>query len=418
MTNQSGLDVLRVGIPIPNSDPTTGGGYEFQQMIFNEIIRRINSGQRMEDPKVTFLPIATDPESAAKWGLDQRNVLDVIPSRSLRIRSGLHQRLSCLRNFGRPLLGWQTLVAKNVVKQLAKRVDVIWSLQPGLITDQLPFVLTVWDLQHRLQPFFPEVSRSGEWEGRQNIYTTIACKAFLNVVGTKRGADELQRFYGIDPARVLINAFPYPPPIALKREESATLLKRLSLLPNKYLLYPAQFWAHKNHLAALLALRQLVDQGHSIKLVLTGSDKGTLHAIDHLIDQLDLRSWVVNAGFVDRRDLAALYSHCIALIYPSFFGPDNIPPLEAMSYRVPALVADVPGALEQYGEAVLRFDPGRPDRIVACVNRLLSEPSLREGLIRQGLALISHLTPASYIDRIVAFLSDNSIALRCAGLAS
>ena len=418
MSNQRGLNDLRIGIPIPIEDPTAGGGFEFQQMIFNEIVRRINSGQEIDGQKVTFVPIATSPESAARWSFDRHKVLDVFPSRSLRIRCSLHRRLSRLRHLGRPWLSWQTLVGRNVMNQLARDVDVIWSLQPGLVTDQLPFILTIWDLQHRLQPFFPEVSRSGEWEGRQKGYATNACKAFLNVVGTSRGADELQRFYGIDPARVLINALPCPPPVTLRMEEGATLLKRLTLSSNQFLLYPAQFWTHKNHLAALLALRQLVDQGHSLKLVLTGSDKGSLCAIEHLIDQLDLRCWVVNAGFVERRDLAALYTHSLALVYPSFFGPDNIPPLEAMSYRAPALVADVPGALEQYGEAVLRFDPGCPDQIVACVNRLLSEPDLRDYLIRQGLALTSHLTPALYVDRLVAFLSDNLISLRCAGLAS
>lgn len=417
-SDQSCLVGLRVGVPIPNWDPTTGGGYEFQRMIFNEILFRINSGYGRDVQEVTFVPIATAPESAAKWGLDRRTVLDVFPGRSLRIRSGLHRRLSRLRNLGRPMQGWRTLTGINTFSRLAKSVDVVWSLQPEIVTDQLPFILTVWDLQHRLQPFFPEVSRSGEWESRHHSYANYACKAFLNLVGTTRGADELQRFYGIDPARVLINAFPCPPPLVLEREEHEVLLKRLALLPDQYLLYPAQYWPHKNHLAVLLALRQLIDQGHNLKLVLTGSNKGSLCGINNVIDKLNLHCWVVNAGFVERRDLAALYTHCFALVYPSFFGPDNIPPLEAMSYRVPALVADVPGALEQYGAAVLRFDPGRPDEIVACVNRLLNEPGLRDSLIQQGLSLISRLTPASYVDRLVSFLSDHSISIRCAGLAS
>ena len=387
-------------------------------MIFDEILCRVAESRSKDDQTIHFIPIATSPEHAAKWSLGPDSVLNVFPSKSLRLRSGLQRRLRGLRCPERPLPDWKTLAGSAAVKKMAKHIDVIWSLQPAVISDQLPFILTVWDLQHRLQPFFPEVSRSGEWEGRQHSYATNACKAFLNVVGTKRGADELQRFYGIDPARLLINAFPCPPPVALKREEGAKLLKRLSLSSNQFLLYPAQFWAHKNHLTALLALRQLVDQGHTLKLVLTGSDKGSLSAIDQHIDQLDLRCWVVNAGFVERHDLAALYSHCFALIYPSFFGPDNIPPLEAMSYRVPALVADVPGAYEQYGDAVLRFDPGRPDQLVASVTSLLYETGLRESLIRQGLDLVNCLTPASYVDRIVAFLSENLVALRCAAMAA
>jgi glycosyltransferase involved in cell wall biosynthesis len=126
-----------------------------------------------------------------------------------------------------------------------------------------------------------------------------------------------------------------------------------------------------------------------------------------------LKASVVFAGFVDREDLAALYSNCFALLYPSFFGPDNIPPLEAMSYRAPALVADVPGALEQYGDAVLRFDPGDPSQIVDCVNRLFEEAGIRESLISYGLRLISSLTPASYVDRVEEFLIGESLSLLC-----
>lgn len=247
-------------------------------------------------------------------------------------------------------------------------------------------------------------------------YTTIGSKAFLNVVGTNRGSEELQHFYGIDPSRLLVNPFPCPPTVSVSDQAGGELLQRLSLCSGQFLLYPAQFWPHKNHLAALMALRLLIDCGRALKIVFTGSDKGSLKAVEEYVDQLGLKSSVVNAGFVDRHDLAALYSHCFALLYPSFFGPDNIPPLEAMSYRTPALVADVPGAFEQYGDAVLRFNPGEPAQIVDCVNRLYDEPGLRECLIESGLKLISSLTPASYVDRVENFLAAESLPLLCSAL--
>jgi glycosyltransferase involved in cell wall biosynthesis len=202
----------------------------------------------------------------------------------------------------------------------------------------------------------------------------------------------------------------------LTEEQSLQIIQRYLLSSKQFILYPAQFWPHKNHLAVLLALRKLVDQGHTFKLVLTGSDKGTLHSINQYVEDLNLQNSVIHAGFVNRHELASLYSHCFALVYPSFFGPDNLPPLEAMSYRTPALVADVPGALEQYGEAVLRFDPRQPDQIVACINRLYSEPDLRNILINHGLRLVSNLTPSAYVDRVIDYLVSESLPLLSSSL--
>jgi glycosyltransferase involved in cell wall biosynthesis len=34
-------------------------------------------------------------------------------------------------------------------------------------------------------------------------------------------------------------------------------------------------------------------------------------------------------GFVSHEELSALYKNAVALVFPSFFGPDNLPPLEA-----------------------------------------------------------------------------------------
>jgi glycosyltransferase involved in cell wall biosynthesis len=45
------------------------------------------------------------------------------------------------------------------------------------------------------------------------------------------------------------------------------------------------------------------------------------------------------------------------MIYPSLFGPDNLPPLEAISFKCPLAVADQPGSREQLLDGVPFFDP-------------------------------------------------------------
>jgi glycosyltransferase involved in cell wall biosynthesis len=41
------------------------------------------------------------------------------------------------------------------------------------------------------------------------------------------------------------------------------------------------------------------------------------------------------------------------LRYPSFFGAENLPPLEAFALGCPVIAADMPGAREQLGDAAI-----------------------------------------------------------------
>jgi glycosyltransferase involved in cell wall biosynthesis len=51
------------------------------------------------------------------------------------------------------------------------------------------------------------------------------------------------------------------------------------------------------------------------------------------------------------------------MIFPSFFGPDNLPPLEAISFKCPVAVADHPGSREQFLGGVPLFDASSQEEI-------------------------------------------------------
>ena len=42
-------------------------------------------------------------------------------------------------------------------------------------------------------------------------------------------------------------------------------------------------------------------------------------------------------GYIDKKEITALYKASIALSMPTYFGPTNIPPLEAFKNSVPVL---------------------------------------------------------------------------------
>jgi hypothetical protein len=68
---------------------------------------------------------------------------------------------------------------------------------------------TVWDLEHRKQPYFPEVSVTGwTWEEREQIYRAVLPRASFIITGTQVGRDEIVHYYGVNPNNVRVVPFP------------------------------------------------------------------------------------------------------------------------------------------------------------------------------------------------------------------
>ena len=140
---------------------------------------------------------------------------------------------------------------------------------------KIPFAQVVWDLQHRLAPFFPSFADQGRWQERERFYAHTLPRAAYAVTGVQRSAVNLSRFYGVAEERIRVLPFPTPADALAFAELNANQTDKLAglALPDQpFLLYPVMFWPHKNHVGLLHVLRLLRDQhGLDLPLVLTGS---------------------------------------------------------------------------------------------------------------------------------------------------
>ena len=94
-------------------------------------------------------------------------------------------------------------------------------------------------------------------------------------------------------------------------------------------------------------------------MVLVGSEKNSLRRIKKEIAKNDLQNNVEILGFVSDKQITYLYKHAVALVMPSYFGPTNIPPLEAMALGCPTIVSDRYAMGEQVGDAKKSNDKKR-----------------------------------------------------------
>src|SRR5207253_1351991 len=99
--------------------------------------------------------------------------------------------------------------------------------------------------------------------------------------GSQEAKEQLSHFYGVPLTNVHVVEFPTPR-VALDAAAISSgdafdgnAIREKYGIKGEFLFYPAQFWAHKNHVNLLHALRLLHDE-HSLelRLVLTGSDQG------------------------------------------------------------------------------------------------------------------------------------------------
>jgi glycosyltransferase involved in cell wall biosynthesis len=372
---------VKVGLAVHDVKGEAGGGYTFSTELYDAIARRSQSV-----PEHDFVAFGNTREAPAF--VDQSPLPYVSLYRSKKER--ISRRFDLLKDqmrrpsAQRPTESGQQTFANAQLH--AAGIQFVINLWPELcLTKEVPYLSIVWDLQHRLQPFFPEVSGDGVWKHRENLLTELLQRASYVVVGNGRGRSEVEQFYGVDGAR--IRQLPHPTPaFALGAAETALHSLPASLdLPPNFLLYPAQFWPHKNHMQVLRALALLRKRDKlCASVVFCGTDAGNQEHVKEHVGQLGLSEQVVFLNFVERETLVLLYRHARALIYPTLFGPENLPPLEAFALSCPVIASAVPGAAEQLGDAALLVDPLDVEDVAAAIKQVMKKDDLCRTLISRG----------------------------------
>ena len=224
---------------------------------------------------------------------------------------------------------------------------------------------------------------------------------------------EISFYYQIPEDRFRL--LPHPTPVIdhLPSEYDIKVMLEKYHIKYPYLLYPAQFWAHKNHVNLLKAQKILIDEYKmNLQLVLVGSEQGNKLFVQKMVSELGLEEGVKILGFIPREDLIALYCGAFALSYVTYFGPENLPPLEAFMCKCPVIASRVPGAEEQLGDAAILVNGSKPEEIAQAVKRLEVVPELRNALIKKGQIRAAQFTSLDYVKGVFS-LFDEFELVRC-----
>jgi glycosyltransferase involved in cell wall biosynthesis len=415
---------MNIGIVISEQlqSPEMGGGFTFEQDVVDALLRlRSESlhrfylvGEAPEKPAflstsdLTWLttspppPVAPPPPSPPLTvGAKTRRAIDRIlgapephKERPIEEKSSIEKP---------PIFDFDLCPA---VKNAS--IELVCYLNPWVSPFlDIPYIINLWDLAHRRYPFFPEVSLAGEWETRERFFRVRLQRAAYIIAPNVCGKREVTYFYRIPEEKVRTLHHPTPS-FALKGAAQLAENKSLAHLGvnGDFLLYPAQFWPHKNHVLLLQVLKSLKEKyDYAPQLVFTGSDKplfnyakkGNQSFIQERAVELSLQNQVIFAGFVSREDLIALYQQAVALVFPSFFGPENLPPLEAFALGCPVIASRIPGSEEQFADAAFLVDPTKPEAWVEAIQKVRQDANLRASLITKGRERATRFTSDDFV---------------------
>jgi glycosyltransferase involved in cell wall biosynthesis len=246
----------------------------------------------------------------------------------------------------------------------------------------VPAIGTIYDLMHRYERRFPEVSSFGKYASRERHYREMCRWSVRLLVDSETGKQHTMESYGIRAEKIRI--LPFVAPRYIFEKPAADNVIKDFALPSKYFFYPAQFWEHKNHKRLIRALSQLKDRYPDINFVFVGSRKNGFRSTNSLIKLLNVQDRISVLGYVPDAAMPQLYQRARALIMPTFFGPTNIPPLEAMALGCPVAVSDIYGMRQQLGEAALYFDPESVDDIRDAMEQLWQDDAICADLAAKG----------------------------------
>lgn len=257
-----------------------------------------------------------------------------------------------------------------------------------------PLVVTLHDLTPLV---LPEVMPSAM---KRAVYRTFNARATsvadAVLVPSRYTADDVERLFPRALGKVRIT-----PEAAddFSAGEVGAIPTGLLAEGGRYVLSMGNTKPNKDLPTLFSAFAKLAASDSDVVLLLAGA--GDDAYLDASVDAA-CRARVRFTGRVDDAELRALYAGAAAFAFPSRYEGFGLPPLEAMSFGAPVVVARAASLPEVAGDAALLFEPGDASALASALERVLGDAATRERLVAAGRERAAEFSWARTAEQTVA----------------
>ena len=254
---------------------------------------------------------------------------------------------------------------------------------PTYFEPGIPTVCTVYDLQYKT---YPEFFAAAELAHREHIFIE-ACRRATVLTAISDYSRQCAITHGdINPERIRTIHLRMARRVVPEAVHDKAALVRLGLTQQRYLLYPANFWKHKNH-EMLLTAFGMACRGQlpaDIKLVCTGAPGARQDWLLRAARAMGIAERVPFLGYLPEEELGPLIANSVGLFFPSLYEGFGLPVIEGMAAGVPVACSNTTSLVEVAADAAILFDPRVPAQLAEAMSKLVEDEALRARLVDAG----------------------------------
>ena len=278
-------------------------------------------------------------------------------------KSKILEKLKSISNFINP---YQRIIKNSGISLL--QVPIQYS---PIYKTSVPVVTTMHDVQ---EFHFPEFFTASERLHRAINNLKSVSESDHIIVSFDHIKKDLLKYYSVPVEKISV----CPPPFAddwfaTKKETDWQILEKKYSITQKYLLYPAATWPHKNHLTLVEALSEVKKTIPEISLVCTGNKTEYYSTIEKKLKELKQENSVKFLGIVPEEDLIGLYKNAELVVIPTLYEAGSGPLYEAMKYKVPVICANTTSLPETVSNAKYVFNPSDVNELSVLIIKMLSD---------------------------------------------
>ena len=220
---------MRIGIFLSSRNPQEGGGYTITYDIFKSLFKNIKE----KDKKQYIFIIINDFDNSLKKIIIRNNFQYIeynLNKFIIKIKNFFFSKFPILLKIYRKfnLDKFQRLESEL-------NIDIVWFISAEYFYPIFKkYISTVWDLQHKTHPQFPEVGGIFIRYYRDTVISSFLKNSYKIITGTNYLKEKIAEFYNIKKSKVVL--IPHPTPtIYLRNVKLYKTKKKIFFLSSQFL---------------------------------------------------------------------------------------------------------------------------------------------------------------------------------------
>ena len=272
-----------------------------------------------------------------------------------------------------------------------KKFDLYWkpNCVPFSFINASKTIVTVHDFSFHIEPSWHPKARI---EYLNNEFWKNIKKADHIITGSNYTKQEVLHYLDVSPESVDViyhgvdhKCFRQYPVNELN------VFRRLINISEQFILFVGSIEPRKN---LVNLLKAYISLSHNLKkkyhLVLVGFKGWENKMVMELIK--NNHKYIHYLGYLSNEALAYAYNLATLFVYPSLYEGFGIPPLEAMACGTPVVASNTTSLPETCGDAAYLLDPYDIPALAKGIEKVLTDESFANELIRKGLAHAAQFT--------------------------